>query len=189
MNNGGPIKRYVLSLALALVGLAVDAAEAPLPKVLPPEQEATALRAAEVTGQAMYRHDRAALVATDVVRKLAAFNTDSRLNGWVTEEKQGQIVVTFIDQTPAALYRVVVSDKGVAGPAQVLATPAPLSDYEASAAVALATAKTVQFPACSRQYNSIVLPPVDASSPNWRVYLLPGTTKSQCCAGRRGAAY
>jgi len=108
---------------------------------------------------------------------LRQFKKDKRVRGWVTEEQQDGIVVTFIDQTPAALYRISVSKEGVAGPVAALEEPAPLTVYEFGAATARAVALASKFEPCSENYNSVVLPSAGAHGANWVVYLLPGTTK------------
>ena len=166
--------RYIFAIALAFCSLTAFADE-PLPKELPPDQEAAALKAAETTGLAIYRHDQAAAVATDAAFKLRQFKKDKRIKGWITEEQSDQIVVTFIDQTPTALYRVAVSKDGVAGPVTALETPVALTPYEAGAAAARAVALASKFQPCSENYNSVVLPSSNAS---WVVYLIPGTTKN-----------
>lgn len=167
--------RNLLALVLA-VSCSVASAEDPLPKELPRDVEAVALRAAEQGGAAIYRHDTAAAVATDAALKVRAFKKDKRIQGWVTEDQGGQIIVTFIDQTPSALYRSVVSAEGVAGPIEILDSPDSLSSYQAGAAAARSLALASKFQPCSSSYNSVVLP--SSQSPgNWVVYLLPGTTK------------
>ncbi|MBX3691571.1 hypothetical protein [Dokdonella sp.] len=167
--------RYILAMTLAFGCLAASADES-LPKELPPDQESAALQAAETTGLTIYRHDQAAAVATDAALKLRQFKKDKRVKGWITEEHQDQIVVTFIDQTPAALYRTVVSKDGAAGPVAAMETPAPLTLYEAGAATARAAALASKFQPCSENYNPVVLPTTDSGS--WVVYLIPGTTKN-----------
>lgn len=162
--------------ALVMLGLFAGAvsAEDDVPQALPPEQEVPALLAAERTGLAIYRHDHAAAVATDVGFAVPGFKTDKRINGWITEEQQGSIVVTFVDATPAALYRVTVKD-GVAGPLVTLEAPTPLTPYEAGAAAARSAALAGKFEPCSDRYNSVVLPSPVAGQ--WAVYLLAGTTR------------
>lgn len=170
--------RCLIALALLLGGLTVRAEDS-LPKELPPDAEAAALGSAQATGLAIYRHDRAAAVATDAVLANGSFRQDARVRGWVTQEQQqGRILVTFIDRTPAALYRVVVPDDGPAGTPVALESPAPLTDYEAGAAAARAAASAAGFARCSDRYNSVVLPTAQPGANKWVVYLLPGTTKS-----------
>jgi len=167
--------RHLLVIVLALCCPAVFAEEAPL-RELPPEQEAARLQSAEAMGAAIHLHDQAAAVATDAALKLKAFKKDKRIRGWITEPRQGRIIVTFIDQTPAALYRVEVSESGVAGPLIVLDSPTPLSEYEQGATAARAAAMTLEIQPCSSRYNSVVLPASATLDGNWVVYLLPATT-------------
>ena len=169
--------RYIPLFALTVISFAA-AADETSPKRLPTGQEAAAIRSAEDTGLAIYRHDHAAAVATDSASELRAFKKDKRVKGWVTEEHQNQIVVTFIDQTPAALYRVVVSKDGVSGPATALENPAPLTEYESGAAGARTAALSSTFQPCSKSYNSVVLPIGETPGKSWAVYLLPATADS-----------
>lgn len=169
--------RYLLAIALSISCFTISAEDS-LSKEVLPDQEAAAIKSAESTGIAIYRHDHAAAVATDAALELPKFKKDKRVRGWLTEEQDGQIFVTFIDQTPAALYRVLVSRDGVAGPVTTLESPTPLSDYESRAAAARAAALASTFQPCSERYNSVVLPPANPSGTNWVVYLLPGTTKN-----------
>lgn len=164
-----------LTATLAAVCLAASA-EVPLPAELPPADEAVALRSAAETGLAIYRHDQAAAVATDAALKLRQFKRDKRVRGWITEEQGAQINVTFLDQTPAALYRVPVTG-GVAGQVMALDALTTLSTYESEAAAARSAALAAQFEPCAKSYNSVVLPASRAPG-EWVVYLLPGTTKN-----------
>ncbi len=168
--------RTFWAILFATLCLTVVAQQAVLQR-LAPDQEATALRSAERIGMEIYRHDGAAWVATDAVLGLPGFKDDKRHAGWITQEKQGQIVVTFIDKTPSALYRVVVSSEGVAGPAVALEPPAPLSDYELGAAQAFVAATSVKIKRCADKYNPVVLPASDAAPNHWVVYLMPASTK------------
>jgi hypothetical protein len=152
-------------------------AEDTVPPPLSPEEEAAAIWNAEVTGVTIYRHDHAAAVATDAALALPTIRADKRVKGWITEEKKGDIAVTFIDQTPAALYRVVVSNNGVAGPVTTLATPTPLTAYESAAVLALQTASEATFERCAENYNYVALPTTETAGKNWVVYFLPGTSK------------
>ena len=170
--------RYFLALILVL-SCQASAAEEPAPAELSADQEAAALHAAETTGSAIYRHDLAAAVATDAALKIRAFKKDKRVKGWITEARQGEIIVTFIDQTPAALYRATVSNNGtLVGAVSVLESPTPLTEFESGAATARVAALASSFQPCSDKYNSVVLPANGASSKTWVVYLLPGTTKN-----------
>lgn len=132
--------------------------------------------AIEATGRAIFEHDRAAAVATDVAMSQRAFKRDKRVRGWVTEARGDGIVVTFIDGTPSALYRVLVSAEGVPSPLLPLEAPEPLDSFGSGAAMARRLALEAPFPACSSTYNTVVLPD-PAFEGGWVVYLLPGTTR------------
>ncbi|MEP6634617.1 MAG: hypothetical protein ABJA62_10470 [Luteimonas sp.] len=168
--------RHFISLLIGLICL-VARADVPSLSELPPNQEAVVLKTAETTGLIIYRHDHAAEVATDAALRIRAFKKDKRVRGWITEERDGLITVTFINQTPAALYRVTVSNAGdILGDVAVLESPSTLTEFEAGAATARTTALALQFQPCSAKYNSVVLP---GSTPKkWVVYLLPATTKN-----------
>ena len=130
----------------------------------------------EAAGRAIFEHDRAAAVATDVAMAQRAFKRDKRVRGWLTEARDGGIIVTFIDETPSALYRVLVSAEGEPSPLLPLEAPEPLSAFESGAAAARRLALAAPFQACSRTYNTVVLPDA-AFDGGWVVYLLPGTTR------------
>ena len=132
--------------------------------------------AIEARGRTIFEHDRAAAVATDVAMAQRSFKRDRRVRGWLTEARDGGIVVTFIDEAPNALYRVLVSAAGEPSPLLPLETPAPLSAFEAGAATARRLALESSFQPCSKTYNTVVLPE-PSSDDSWIVYLLPGTTR------------
>lgn len=143
--------------------------------------EAAALREAEVLGQRLFRHDRAAAVATDELLKVRKFRRNRNLEGWVTEERGDQTVVTFVgrskDGTTAAFYRVNIDATGsVVGEASILKDPEPLSGFEAAAARARTLGRAAPFQPCAQNYNTVVLPS-GSSEDDWQVYLLPGTTE------------
>lgn len=151
-----------------------DTAPAP-PPPLSAADTAAALSRAERQGQAIFLHDLAAERATDAITaQHRAFRKDKRVLGWITEEHDGRFRVSYIDATPAVLYRADMTPDGtLIGKVEVLAEPAPLSAYEAGAAAARALAMTAQVMQCAKNYNSVVLPEGDD---RWAVYLLPGTT-------------
>lgn len=169
--------RKLLVAVLALGGSAVVAAT-PLPERPAPEMKGLAIQSAEIIGRQIYRHDRAAAVATDAALALGAFRDEKRVQGWITEERPGSIVVTFIDGTPAALYRVAVADDGTAGEVEALEAPTALSPYEAGAAAARAAALESDFQPCSDRYNTVVLRAAADRTDKWVVYLLPATTRN-----------
>jgi hypothetical protein len=166
---------YVITVAFVIFS-SIAAADEPLPAALPPAAETAALEKAAATGLTLFRHDRAAALATDAVLELGAFEGDERVRGWITEATDDGVVVSFIDETPAALYRVVVSPNGPAGAVSVLETPVPLTSFERGALAAREAAIASTFEPCSEKYNTVVLPEPNSSG-RWVVYLLPGTTR------------
>lgn len=152
------------------------------PAALGDAQVAQAILDAEAKGRAIYLHDQAAAVATDAVMKLKAFRQDGKrgqLAGWITEQRDEGIVVTFLssESIPRARYRATVASDGrVAGEVVALDEPAALSSYELGAARARDTAATAKFEPCSKTYNSVVLRD-DREGGGWIAYLLPGTTQ------------
>jgi hypothetical protein len=166
----------VLATAFAHVGWAAES----VPQELPSQEEQAALRKAEATGFAIYKHDHAAAVATDALFALGVLKSDKRLRGWITESQGEGILVTFFgaeaNEAPQALYRVSVSKEGdVTGPPQELKIPEALTDSESGAATARAFALKSPFQRCADDYNTVVLPADSSPSPNWAVYLLPAT--------------
>jgi len=166
----------VLAAAFAHVSWAAES----LPQELPPQEEQAALRNAEATGLTIYKHDHAAAVTTDALGALGILKSDKRLRGWITEEQGEGILVTFIsgdaNEVPQALYRVSVSKEGeVTGPPEELKTPQALTKFESGAAAARIFAAKYSFQPCAERHNTVVLPADSSASPNWVVYLIPGT--------------
>lgn len=166
------------ALACPPWALAQEDASAPMDDA----QITKALLDAEATGRAIYLHDQAAAVATDAVMALKAFRQDGkqgRLGGWITEQGEQGIVVTFLsnEPEPRARYRATVGSEGqVVGDVEALAEPAALTPQELGAARARNTAANAEFAPCSRSYNTVVLPDPQEGG-GWIAYLLPGTTK------------
>jgi hypothetical protein len=161
-------------LAITLVSLCLVAtANEVLPAALAPAEESAALASAATMGMTIYRHDQAAAVATDAILSI---QNDERVRGWVTEQQGKQIIVTFINDTPAALYRVPVTG-GKAGPVVALEAPAALSAYELGAASARSAVLAAKYVPCSPRYNVVILPGATPAA-DWIAYLIPGTTKN-----------
>jgi hypothetical protein len=166
----------VLAAAFAHVGWAAES----VPQELSPQEEQAALQRAEAAGLTIYKHDHAAAVATDALGALGIFKSDKRIRGWITEEQGEGILVTIIGadatEAPQALYRVSVSKEGqVTGPPQELKVPQALTEFESGAAAARLFAAKYSFQPCAERYNTVVLPADSSASPNWVVYLIPGT--------------
>lgn len=171
------MRHYLFFMLLSFGSLAARADE-PASQAPAPEVQAAALTAAADNGMALYRHDRAAWRATDVMLAHSGGEGDERVRGWVTQQVGDDIIVTFLDGTPQALYRVTVTREDIVGRVDALPAPAPLSDHEAGAAAARALAETARFERCTERYNTVVLPVAPASG-EWALYLLPATTSHE----------
>lgn len=169
-----------LALRLVLCTLA-GALCAPAPVVFAQSEKtdlSASLQRAERMGRLLYRLDRAAALATDLFLKMPAFQQEHRVEGWITLAHGDDIQVTFVDASPAALYRVTLSPADeVVGQAEVLDVPGALSPAELGAARARALAMREQFEHCAERYNTVVIPSEQGEGDGWSVYLLPGTTQ------------
>ena len=169
----------VVLVGMTTVGAVADADP---PAQLDPAAEAAAIAHAEATGRQLFRHDRAAWVATDAARSLPGFGQNSSLRGWITVDRpSGGIDVVFFGEHDggglAAFYRVAVSKSGkVRGKPLTVDPPEPLQGLELSAAKARMLVGKAQFAPCGDSYNTVVVP-VDGSPDRWSAYLMPGTSK------------
>lgn len=173
----------LLCLLLLILPSAASAEALPIPEDMQP-----AVTRAEQLGMAIYRHDRAAAVATDALPRRRGTRRAPEVRGWVTAEGPEGITVTFIAPddtgTPMAVYRVAVEHTGRApGRARALQPAEPLNAEELAMYRARSLAASSGFQACSGHYNSVVLPDADEDGPIWAVYLLPGTTRRVIPAG------
>lgn len=169
-----PLIMSTLLAPLAMPSWAADAAAAPSPAVsIAPADAEAGLRRAEALGERLLRLDRAAWVASDVLMAAQRGRGDARVRGWITDEHDDLIDVIFVDDMPAALYRVTVDADGQpTGP--IDNAPAALTPAQAVAARSLATAKLAAPPSCSGSYNPIVMP---GDAPEETVvYMIPGST-------------
>ena len=82
-------------------------------------------------GRQLFMHERALAAATVRARASAGFRADARVQTALTRQTgDDQITVTFVDDTPAVLYRIVIDGEGGhPAPLQVFATPAPVDAY------------------------------------------------------------
>ena len=169
-------------LLSALVYAQIASAQSDAPVPIDDAQTTRAILDADATGRLIYLHDQAAAVATDAAMELKAFRRDGKrgdLAGWITEQREEGIVVSFVssEPVPRARYRATVTSDGrVSGKAEALTEPVALTAYELGAARARATAAAAKFGPCSRTYNTVVLP-TNNEGGGWAAYLLPGTTQ------------
>lgn len=176
-----PTVRSLFLMVLLLFSAAIPASGQNQQSEVPRELE-LAMRQAELLGREIFRHDRAAAVATDAVMGRTSTHRDPRVRGWITEDQDGVIAVTFVgignDQNFLALYSVTVPDD--------VSVPSSVKAFDP--AVALSAKQAAQFRArqlaiksqslpCSPNYNTVVLPTQVVGVDAWRVYLLPGTTR------------
>jgi len=131
--------------------------------------------ATEKRGLQMYLHDHASAVVSDAVQPMLTADMRKHMNGYITEERGGAIVVSFVgtgdDGHRYAWFRAAVGPDGqLMGNVSRYDQPQKLSDYEEKAAAALRTATASKFAPCTPNYNTVVLPKEDG----WQVYLLPG---------------
>ncbi len=128
----------------------------------------------QARGQLLYQHDRAYAAAQRRALASSTFANDPRLVTAVTERTGGAAIrVTFVDATPAALYRVEIDlDRYRPGPLEVFTTPAPLTAYEKQALAARALALDIHVETCGREARTIMLPDARTSG-QWQVFLLP----------------
>lgn len=136
----------------------------------------------EQIGGKIFALDRAASRATDALAKLKGFKRDNRLKGWITEETEDGIQVSFVGskgKAPASvLYRVTISaDGAILGAPEAVLDPIALTGEQARQFAARTVGlKNVAAP-CSKTYNTVVLPRVSPEA-NWVVYALPGSKKA-----------
>lgn len=139
------------------------------------------LRRAEVLGRAIYQKDSLAARATDIVIEHGPPPDNARVGGWVTVPDSGKWVVYFFEKTrngPAILQQVKFPDSSGAG--GEIGEPGLRPDLESLAVdmfKARQRAVTAPYQACSRSYNSVVLPATLAGDEGWYVYLLAATTE------------
>lgn len=169
---------WVMASMLLFAGTLRAQDPPPVQPVLDAPAAAAALARAEAQGRAVFLHDLAAERATDaLMAEHRPARKDKRVRGWITEQHGDSIAVSFIDGTPAVLYRVRLDTRGASlGPVEVPTEPTPLTLYEAGAVQARSAAMGAEFQACGEKYNSVVLPASEDGS-RWTVYLLPATTR------------
>lgn len=150
----------------------------------PGEDEQLQLRANEALGLRLYRHDRAAALASNVLLDKHKYRKDKRVQGWLTEARESSVLMSFIGaragEEPTVLYQIDIAD-GANPAAEVVPfdPPRPLSESQHRAWLARKTALSSGFGACSKHYNSVILPSADSGSPGWSVFLLPTTNDSK----------
>ncbi len=137
---------------------------------------AQAVAQAEARGRQMFEHDLAAERATDALLE-QGMRGDTRVRGWITEQRGSHYEVSMIGDGAVVLYRAATDAQGrMTGATETLDVPAAPTTYQAGAAAARALALNSAFDACAQTYNSVVLPAPGTAADAWTVYLLPATT-------------
>jgi hypothetical protein len=173
-------------LALGFVPL-VHAQGARADELQIPPQYSGAVERANRIGWQIYLHDFAAARATDALFEHKALPADTRVRGWLTETleagEDAGIDVTFIGEEAGkalALYRVEVAAGDRPIEYQALTPAAPLTDVQAAAWKARATAEQAlgkRTDLCGERYNPVVLPANTPGIDGIRVYMLAATTQ------------
>ncbi len=154
-------------------------ADTTTPPRLSAGQERAALAEAQERGQALFRHDRAAWIGTDALSAHTQGRMDDRVRGYLTEEHDDQLILTFHDGAAAALFRVRMRSADFQLiQLDVLEPPQPLSDYEAAALRARQAPSLDGLGWCAARYNTVVLPAPGPKLDAWWVYFMPGTTQA-----------
>ncbi|WP_257386212.1 hypothetical protein [Tahibacter caeni] len=171
------ILSFVVAISLLFVTAGSDAQQLPDPSGEDPAQ----LRMAESTGLRVYRHDRAAALATDALRGNRKFRKDKRVGSWITEARESSVLVSFVDKDDPdrarLLYQVDVSDgSDGAGKVTAFEPPEAATASQRNAARARGTAAAFDFKPCAQHYNTVVLPAIAGDASGWNVFLLPSTT-------------
>jgi hypothetical protein len=177
MRDNMQIARTGSLFAAALLSAAAFAQEEPSI----PQELAAAAAESERLGELIYRHDQAAWLATDAALTLKEFKKDKRVRGWIVEEGEQGLEVSFVgapgDAPPDALYRALISTNGMlSGPIDTLDPPQPLTPTELAIFNARKVALATPLELCAKKYNTVVFPGVHGEETTWAVYLLPGTT-------------
>ncbi len=171
---------FVATTPLLLAAAAAGAQQLPDPSGEDPAR----LRLAESVGLRLYRHDRAAALATDALHGKRKYRKDKRIGGWITEARESGVLVSFIDKADAEqvnlLYQVEVSDSSDgAGKVEAFDPPGASTASQRNATRALRTAMRFNFKPCAPNYNTVVLPAVAEGSPGWNVFLLPAAADAK----------
>jgi len=162
------LRRLTLAAGLALVMAGSGHAQAPKPPI-----RAFDLKTTEALGQAMYRQDSAAWVATDALQAKVRDLGAAYLRGWIVEDRGDHQLVRFLRDTGAGLeagYDIDVTPQfkaTVLEPTERVLTAAELANY---AAIQTANEAIRGQPICRAGYNHIVLK--DPEREGWLVWLL-----------------
>ena len=155
---------------MLLVGCAKPHYEPPSREPFPAPDE-TLLTQVERRGYAIYRHDQAAWIATDLA--LASGLTQTPARGWITVEPDHEtVLVRFVG--PCGELTCPYLDVHVGTGAPIVSRPpiGPLPREQMAAWRARELALSSPMRACTPKYNTVVLPHDSGPASGWYVYLL-----------------
>lgn len=158
-----------------IVSLAVAATSVWSPSLAQTPEQMLAMMVAEKRGAELYRHDRAAWLATDELFKAFPDPVAAGLAGWITEQSGDDIVVTFFrsaGEKISAAYRVTYANGKITSASLVDKefTPSQMRLYQARVA-----AMKSDFQRCTEAINTVVLPDGDDTL----VYMMPGMSEAE----------
>ena len=132
---------------------------------------------AQRLGALIYKKDKLAAVATDVMLEATSKSPDPSVRGWIVDDAPEPAVV-FVGETGSELSRVYeVTFAGAKPSFTTLPEGTPLSNELAARYRARRTASKADFRPCSARYNSVVIPASMVNQSGWYVYLLAATTE------------
>lgn len=175
------LKSALVSVAVlgAILGVHADPASAddtPAPVMI----EEWPLAKVSRIGQEIYRYDRAAWLATDVLLAAPDKSVLQDLRGWIVVPEGEALKVRFIAAGENGVFRpgfdVVVNEQG-AGPMTTAPENAPLPPDQLAMFKARQTAaNNVGRLVCSGRFNTVVMD--DPDSDGWLVWLLTATDQA-----------
>ncbi|MDC3955210.1 hypothetical protein [Polyangium jinanense] len=134
---------------------------------------------AEKLGEILHAVDDASAVGTDVLLEAGVLPKDERVRGWVTRQEGDGFRVEFLGELPEGLrvLHVVNLGKDVRKQPRFesLEPPRPPDATSLAMFQARRTAARSTFRACSKRYNTVVLPGELLGKTGWLVYLLAAT--------------
>lgn len=140
----------------------------------PPEIRAFDLTTISELGQEIYRVDKYAAYAADILFRQQLDLSDYRVRGWVVTEADRNPLVTFVGEYEDELRGLFEIRPESELPEQFkIVAGRELTWEERAKFAARETASAATLEYCSNSYNTVVLP--DPTSDSWLVYLLAAT--------------
>jgi hypothetical protein len=166
--------RIAILAAALLAGMVLPAFAQRAPDPIPIEE--WSLGKVSAMGEAIYRHDVAAWVATDaLLAHLDGAQPPPGTSGWIVVEEDEGLKVRFVRDDAGTLKSAfdVPVREGRAGAVQVVDAPLP-ADQKARFLARQTAAANIGRLRCSQRLNTVVLD--DPDSDGWLVWLLTSTT-------------